>query len=62
MGSLSPQIAEALEKAGLDPEYVVSVIMMALDEDLADGPDATTEATVSAEATAAWVGAKRAIH
>lgn len=52
MGSLSPQIAEALEKAGLDPEYVVSVIMMALDEDLADGPDATTEATVGADAEA----------
>jgi nicotinate-nucleotide pyrophosphorylase (carboxylating) len=60
MGSLSPQIAEALEKAGLDPEYVVSVIMMALDEDLADGPDATTEATVAADAVATADFASRA--
>ncbi|GAA2034764.1 carboxylating nicotinate-nucleotide diphosphorylase [Catenulispora yoronensis] len=52
MSSLSPDTAKALADAGLDPEYVVSVIMMALDEDLADGPDATTEATVPAAATA----------
>jgi nicotinate-nucleotide pyrophosphorylase (carboxylating) len=52
MSTLSPEIADALAKAGLDAEYVASVIMMALDEDLAEGPDATTEATVSADATA----------
>ncbi|NUR60164.1 MAG: nicotinate-nucleotide diphosphorylase (carboxylating), partial [Catenulispora sp.] len=52
MSSLSPDTVKALTDAGLDPDYVVSVIMMALDEDLADGPDATTEATVPAAATA----------
>jgi nicotinate-nucleotide pyrophosphorylase (carboxylating) len=60
MSSLSPEIADALVKAGLDPDYVVSVIMMALDEDLADGPDVTTEATVSADATAIADFASRA--
>lgn len=52
MSSLSPDLAKALTDGGLDPEYVASVIMMALDEDLADGPDTTTEATVPADATA----------
>jgi nicotinate-nucleotide pyrophosphorylase (carboxylating) len=60
MSSLSPEIADALAKAGLDPDYVASVILMALDEDLADGPDATTEATVSADAMATADFASRA--
>jgi nicotinate-nucleotide pyrophosphorylase (carboxylating) len=60
MSSLSPEIADALVKAGLDPDYVASVIMMALDEDLADGPDVTTESTVSADETATADFASRA--
>ena len=60
MSSLSPDVAKALVDGGLDPEYVASVIMMALDEDLADGPDVTTEATVPADATATADFASRA--
>jgi nicotinate-nucleotide pyrophosphorylase (carboxylating) len=52
VSSLSPEIHEALQRTGLDPEYVVSVIHRALDEDLADGPDVTTIATVAEDAVA----------
>ena len=52
MSSLTPEIHEALEQAGLAADYVVSVIHLALDEDLVDGPDATTLATVGETATA----------
>ena len=44
-----PATLTALGAAGLDPVVVESVISAALAEDLADGPDATTEATVSAD-------------
>ena len=51
-GVLRPAIAEALTSAGLDPAEVVRVIRRALDEDLALGPDVTTNATVPAGARA----------
>lgn len=49
---LSARTRAVLAKAGLDPSYVASVVRLALDEDLALGPDVTTEATVPAEAVA----------
>jgi nicotinate-nucleotide pyrophosphorylase (carboxylating) len=48
--SLRPGIAAALTAAGLDPAEVEAVIRRALDEDLAFGPDVTTESTVAATA------------
>ena len=50
--SLRPEIAEALGTAGLDPAEVEAVIRRALDEDLAFGPDVTTDSTVAADARA----------
>ncbi len=44
--TLRREIAAALTSAGLDPAEVEAVIRRALDEDLAFGPDVTTEATV----------------
>ncbi|WP_116451341.1 carboxylating nicotinate-nucleotide diphosphorylase [Blastococcus litoris] len=45
-GVLRPALAAALEDAGLDPAEVVRVIRRALEEDLAFGPDVTTNSTV----------------
>ena len=50
--ALRPEIAAALEKAGLDPADVERVVRTALDEDLVLGPDVTTMATVAEHATA----------
>lgn len=44
-------ITTALTEAGLDPEHIAEVINRTLDEDLAWGPDVTTEATFGADAT-----------
>jgi nicotinate-nucleotide pyrophosphorylase (carboxylating) len=49
-GALRPTLAAALESAGLDPDEVVGVIRRALAEDLALGPDVTTNSTVPADA------------
>ena len=46
---LRPEITTALSDAGLDVDEVVTVVRRALEEDLAFGPDVTTEATVSAD-------------
>jgi len=46
------EIATALERGGLDPADVERVVRMALDEDLALGPDVTTIATVAEDARA----------
>jgi nicotinate-nucleotide pyrophosphorylase (carboxylating) len=46
---LSASVRAALVAAGLDPEQVAAVIATALAEDLRDGPDVTTTATVPAE-------------
>jgi nicotinate-nucleotide pyrophosphorylase (carboxylating) len=51
-GALRPALAAALEAAGLDPAEVVRVVRLALEEDLALGPDVTTNATVPAGARA----------
>jgi nicotinate-nucleotide pyrophosphorylase (carboxylating) len=51
-GGLRPEIAATLEKSGLDPAEVESVVRTALDEDLALGPDVTTIATVAEDARA----------
>jgi nicotinate-nucleotide pyrophosphorylase (carboxylating) len=51
-GALRPAVAAALEAAGLDPAEVVRVVRLALEEDLALGPDVTTNATVPAGARA----------
>ncbi|SFE30344.1 carboxylating nicotinate-nucleotide diphosphorylase [Blastococcus tunisiensis] len=48
-GALRPALAAALAVAGLDPAEVVRVIRRALDEDLALGPDVTTNSTVPAD-------------
>jgi len=44
------ELAKALDDAGLDPAEVEYVVRRALEEDLAHGPDVTTEATVPAGA------------
>lgn len=49
---LRPALTTALEAAGLDPAEVVRVIRRALEEDLALGPDVTTNSTVPAGARA----------
>ncbi|UOY03411.1 carboxylating nicotinate-nucleotide diphosphorylase [Blastococcus sp. PRF04-17] len=51
-GELRPGIAATLEAGGLDVADVVDVVRRALGEDLALGPDVTTEATVPADARA----------
>ena len=48
--TLRGAIADALTAAGLDPVGVEGVIRRALDEDLAFGPDVTTESTVASDA------------
>jgi nicotinate-nucleotide pyrophosphorylase (carboxylating) len=53
-------IHEALLAAGLDPAEVVEVIARAFAEDLGDGPDVTSEATVRADAqSVAAIGARQ---
>jgi nicotinate-nucleotide pyrophosphorylase (carboxylating) len=46
---IDPAILEALAAAGLDPAGVAAVVTSALAEDLADGPDVTSEATIPAD-------------
>ena len=50
--SLREPTAAALRAGGLDPAAVERVVRTALDEDLAFGPDVTTESTVPADAVA----------
>lgn len=45
------EVTDALTSAGLDVAYVAEIVDRTLDEDLAWGPDVTTEATLSAGAT-----------
>jgi nicotinate-nucleotide pyrophosphorylase (carboxylating) len=49
-GALRADLAERLTAAGLDPAEVVRVVRRALEEDLAFGPDVTTDSTVPAGA------------
>jgi nicotinate-nucleotide pyrophosphorylase (carboxylating) len=49
---LRPDVAAALQKAGLDPVEIERVVRRALDEDLALGPDVTTISTVAEDASA----------
>ncbi len=51
-GRLRPRTLAALQAAGLDPGAVERVVQLALDEDLALGPDLTTQATVAPDASA----------
>jgi len=51
-GVLRPELRSTLAGAGLDPAEVVRVVRRALEEDLALGPDVTTNSTVPAEASA----------
>jgi nicotinate-nucleotide pyrophosphorylase (carboxylating) len=51
-GELRQEIAAALQGGGLDVAEVVRVVRRALEEDLAFGPDVTTESTVAADARA----------
>jgi nicotinate-nucleotide pyrophosphorylase (carboxylating) len=55
--SMRAGIANALQKGGLDPAEVEGVVWRALDEDLALGPDVTTDSTITlwARATGAIV-------
>ncbi len=46
MAELSPDLCSRLESSGLDSATVVRVIQAGLAEDLADGPDVTTAATI----------------
>ena len=50
--TLRADVLEALRAGGLDPADVVRVVRTALAEDLALGPDVTTESTVAADARA----------
>jgi nicotinate-nucleotide pyrophosphorylase (carboxylating) len=52
LGAVHRAHAEAMSAAGLDPAEVERVIRRALEEDLALGPDVTTNSTVSARAQA----------
>lgn len=52
MSGLRDGVAAALRAAGLDPDAVERVVRTALEEDLAFGPDVTTESTVPADAVA----------
>ncbi len=52
MSGLRQELAETLTSAGLDPAEVTGVIRRALEEDLAFGPDVTTDSTVPAAARA----------
>jgi len=47
----APELTDELRRSGLDPALVADVVVRALEEDLAWGPDVTTEATVPASAT-----------
>jgi nicotinate-nucleotide pyrophosphorylase (carboxylating) len=47
--SIDPEILQALEGAGLSQAMVAAVVDRALAEDLADGPDVTTAATIPAD-------------
>ncbi|MGR8009115.1 carboxylating nicotinate-nucleotide diphosphorylase [Streptomyces hypolithicus] len=49
---LDPDLAQLLVAAGLDPAEVEDIANVALAEDLADGPDVTTVATVPEDAVA----------
>lgn len=51
-GVLRPELAAVLGAAGLDPAEVVRVVRRAVEEDLALGPDVTTNSTVPADAWA----------
>ena len=51
-GAVHREHAAALSAAGLDPAEVEGVVRRALEEDLALGPDVTTESTVSPRAQA----------
>lgn len=51
-GVLRPDVAAMLSAAGLAPAEVVRVVRTALGEDLALGPDVTTDSTVPADARA----------
>jgi len=56
---LSSATTVLIESAGLDVSLVVDRVSMALDEDLAYGPDATTDATVPSDQTVkAFVAAR----
>jgi nicotinate-nucleotide pyrophosphorylase (carboxylating) len=46
---IDPAILEAVVAAGLDPAGVAEVVTGALAEDLADGPDVTSAATIAAD-------------
>jgi nicotinate-nucleotide pyrophosphorylase (carboxylating) len=46
VGDISPELAAKLRSCGLDPPAVLRVIHAGLAEDLADGPDVTTAATI----------------
>jgi nicotinate-nucleotide pyrophosphorylase (carboxylating) len=52
LGTVRRPLIEAMAAAGLDPVEVERVIRRALEEDLAFGPDVTTDATVPAGAQA----------
>lgn len=52
MSGLRDELAAALHRDGLDPVAVERLVRTALDEDLAFGPDVTTESTVPADAVA----------
>jgi nicotinate-nucleotide pyrophosphorylase (carboxylating) len=49
-GALPPDTAARLASTGLDPDAVLAVVSAALEEDLADGIDITTAATIPAGA------------
>ncbi|SDE86487.1 nicotinate-nucleotide pyrophosphorylase [carboxylating] [Blastococcus fimeti] len=52
MTALRDDVAAALRKDGLDPDAVERLVRTALAEDLAFGPDVTTDSTVPADAVA----------
>jgi len=52
VSEIGAQLAARLRSSGLDPVAVLRVIRTALAEDLADGPDVTTTATIPPEAVA----------
>ena len=59
---IDPAVLQALADAGLNPATVAHVVGRALAEDLADGPDITTLATIGADqrGTPTWCRARPA--
>ncbi len=58
--SIRSDALQAVQDAGLDPQTVIDIVALALDEDLGDGPDVTAVATIPASTLGAADAVPRA--